>query len=116
MIAEQHLDRGALEVERLRRSTRSWLMEDMLLPDSKRTSWGLLRIVAMIVHTGELEDVDACMCGGCAPFNTPRLSFPTGRSDNYCQPSVLAHFSSVFGCSISDSVSSCAHSCCKKNT
>ena len=105
---------GAWEVERLRWSTRSWLMEDMLLPESKRTSCGLLRIVAMAVHTGELEDVDACMCGGCAPFNTPRLSFPTGRSGNYCQPTVLAHFAYVFGCSISDNVSSRAHSCCKK--
>ena len=97
---------GAFEVERLRRATRSWLMEDMLLPESKRTSCGLLRIVDKVVHTGELEDVDACICGGCAPFNTLRLSFPTGWSDNYCQPTVLAHFASVFGCSISDSVSS----------
>ena len=73
MIAKQHLDGGGgtLEVVRLRRSTKSWLMEDMLLPESKRTSCGLLRTVAMAVHTGELEDVDTCMCGGCAPFNTP---------------------------------------------
>ena len=107
---------GALEVERLRRATRSWLMEDMLLPESKRTSCGLLRIVAKVVQTGELEDVDACICGGCAPFNTPRLSFPTGRFGNCCQLTVLAHSASEFGCSIFDSVSSRAHSCCKKNT
>ena len=57
-------------------------MEDMILPESKRTSCALWRIVVMVVHTGELEEVDVCMCGGCAPFNTPQLNFPTGQPSN----------------------------------
>ena len=68
----------------------------------------------MVVHTGELEEVDVCMCGGCAPFNTPQLNFPTGQPSNCCQPSVLAHSAFMFDCSISDSVSSRAHSYCRK--
>ena len=109
MIIEQHLDGGALEVVRLRRLAKSWLMEDMLLLELKRTSCGLLRIVAMVVHMGEHEDVDACMGRGCALFNTPRHSFPTGRPNNYGQLT-------MFGCSIFYSASSRAHSYCKKNT
>ena len=53
---------------------------------------------------------------GVCSLQQPRFSFPTGRPSNYCQPTVLAHSASVFDCSIFDSVSSRAHSYCRKNT
>ena len=57
------------------------------------------------------------VCAGvCAPFNTPRLSFLTGRPGNCCQPTMLAHSAFLFDCSISNSVSSHTHSYCKKIT
>ena len=53
---------------------------------------------------------------GCAPSNTPLLSFSTGRPSNCGRRTLLAHSVCVFDCSISYNVFSHAHSYCKQNT
>ena len=45
-------------------ATKSALMEEMLLPKSRRTSWVVCWRWAIVVHTGEVDDVEAWMCGG----------------------------------------------------
>ena len=74
------------------RVTKSALMEEMLLPESRRTSWVMCWRRAIVVQTGEVDDVEAWTCGGSLVVGetgevddvemwtcgggTPHISFP----------------------------------------
>ena len=58
-------------------ASKSVLMEEMLLPESRRTSWVVCWTRAIVVQLGEVDDVEAWMCWGGSPYDTPHITFLT---------------------------------------
>ena len=55
-------------------ATKSSLMEEML-PELRRTSWVVCWRSAIVVQTGEVDDVEAWTCESGPPYGTPHISF-----------------------------------------
>ena len=124
---------GAWLVGSCNRVPKSALMEEMLLPESRRTSWVVCWRRAIAVQTGDVDDVEAWTCGGglivgetgevddvetwtCgggSPYGTPRISFPGARRRR--QRRLIGRSASVGDFATFSSDAECGHSCCSRN-
>ena len=72
---------GALEVARRNCSTSCWLIEEILLPESKRTSWSLSPMWAIVEQMRRPEDEEAWIWVRRASCGAPSTSFPEAQQE-----------------------------------
>ena len=75
--------------------TKSMLIEEIVLPESKRDSCDVLAICANVEYTSRLEEVAAWMCGRCSFVSFPLGGFSIPRRVTWNQPIVLEHSDDV---------------------